>query len=222
MDKKDILKKFSFYNKAGSMSQKELEQNGMFVSLKAGEFYFHEGDACRQIAIVGEGNIRVYKTGETGKEITLYHVRSGETCILTASCVLGGMNYPASAVAEEETTAVVFAAPLFRGWVAGNEAIRDFVFTTLANRMAGVMTLVEEITFNKMDGRLAEYLRKKFSNKGRSVKEIQITHEQIAIELGSAREVVSRLLKEFERQGAIELARGRILLKNEKIFKAKS
>lgn len=214
MDKSDILQKYSFYADAPLVARQKFDRAATHVSLNPGDFYFHEGDACSHVALVGDGSIRVYKSGESGREITLYHVRAGETCILTASCVLAGMRYPAAAIAESQTEAVIFPAPVFREWIANLEPVRKFVFQTLAARMSQLMALVEEITFNKMDKRLAEYLHRRFDNDGRPIAVVHITHEQIATELGSAREVVSRLLKEFERLGAIEVARGRIRLRN--------
>jgi CRP/FNR family transcriptional regulator len=212
MDKIEILNKYPFYCEAGRAIQKEFEDVAVCASLNSGDFYFHEGDICSQIALIGKGSIRVYKSGETGREITLYHVRSGEACILTASCVLAEEPYPATAEIEYQVKAVVFPAAIFRDWISRIGPVRDFVFKTLAKRVAGVMALVEEITFNKMDHRLAEFLLHRFSNKCRPNNVLELTHEQIAAELGSAREVISRLLKEFERLGAINLTRGRIHL----------
>ncbi|MFQ5629200.1 MAG: YgaP-like transmembrane domain [bacterium] len=101
--------------------------------------------------MVGKGDIRVHKAGATSREIMLYHVGAGETCILTASCVLAGVSYPASARVEKQAEAVLFPAPTFREWVAENDQIRQFVFETLAKRVATAMALIEEITFRKMD-----------------------------------------------------------------------
>ncbi|MFQ5674789.1 MAG: Crp/Fnr family transcriptional regulator [bacterium] len=222
MEKIEILKKYRFYTEANPGFQKELEQAASMAQLNAGDFYFLEGGTCTQIALLGKGSIRVYKQGESGRQITLYHVVSGETCILTASCLLSGMNYPASATAESDSTAVVFSAPTFRKWVAADEGIRQFVFETLAIRMANVMSLVEEIVFNRMDQRLAQYLQQRFANERRPLRIIQATHEQIASDLGTAREVISRLLKELERLGAIELTRGRISLGDNEILQRQS
>jgi len=219
MDKDTILNQFEFYRNADSRFQAELEQTAFTAQLPAGAFYFHEGDACSQIALVGIGSIRVFKTGESGREITLYHVCSGETCILTASCVLAGKQYPAHAQAETETEAVIFPAVTFRQWVADKRDVQKFIFETLADRMADVMSLIEEITFNKLDKRLAVYLLQQFENNGKPVRIVHATHEKIATELGSAREVVSRLLKEFERVKAVELARSRIILRDDKRLK---
>ncbi|RMF61336.1 MAG: Crp/Fnr family transcriptional regulator [Calditrichaeota bacterium] len=215
MDKIEILKRYPFYTNTSAAFRRELEEAAVTAQLSQGQYYFHEGDACTQVALVGKGSIRVYKSGESGREITLYHVRSGETCILTASCVLAGMAYPAHGLVESDIEAAVFPAPRFRQWVAKREEVRQFVFETLAARMAEVMALVEEITFNKLDRRLVSYLLKRFANEGRPLKFLHLTHEQIAVELGSAREVISRILKDLERLGALELSRCRIGLKDE-------
>lgn len=215
MTKEEILKKFPFFQKAKPIFKDELLDLAMPASLTKGYFLFHEGDLCSQIALVGKGRIRVYKSAESGREITLYHVREGETCILSASCILSGMKYPAHAVAESEVTGIIFPAARFREWIATRESIRDFIFKTLATRMTHMMTLVEEITFNKMEQRLGDYLIRRFENEGRPLRVLNLTHEQIATDLGSARKVVSRLLKDFERQGVIQLARGKIVLQDE-------
>ncbi len=156
--------------------------------------------------------MRVYKTGETGRQITLYHVLPGETCILTASCVLGERGYPANAVVVSDIEAAVLDAGFFRLCIDTVPGVRKFVFTTFAKRMTEVLTLLEEITFDRMENRLSEYLNNKFLNSDNRQSAIQITHEQIAADLGTAREVISRLLKELERVGAIELLRGKITL----------
>ena len=219
MDKIDILNKFRFYHEAASSSQSEFERAASVVSLPIGAFVFHEGDVCRQIALIGDGRIRVFKVSEKGREINLYHVQARETCILSASCLLAGVGYPATAQVELPTQALVFPGEFFRDWVNTKDEVRHFVFETVATRMASMMTLIEEVAFGKMDYRLAEFLVHNFANEGRPTTVLYRTHEQIAAELGSAREVMSRLLKEFERVGAIELARGRLHLRNENILR---
>lgn len=218
MDKIAILKQFSFYSDASLSQRRTFEDTAVVAELAEGQHFFYEGDQCHQIALVGEGGLRVYKNADTGRQITLYHVEHGETCILTASCILAGIAYPANAVAETDIASVIFPAPRFREWVASQDTVREFVFQTLAFRMAGVMSLVEEVAFNRMDQRLAVFLQERFANQGKPVRLLQLTHEEIAAELGSAREVISRLLKEFERRGAIELRRSRLRLKSESIL----
>ncbi len=214
MDKREILEKFDFFADADRARRQEIEEGAKAVSLSPGDFYFHEGDVCSSVALIGRGDVRVYKSGESGREITLYHVRSGETCFLTASCLLANIDYPASAVADIETDALLFSSSLFQGWLGDDNLVQNFIFKTLSLRISEVMSLIEEICFNKMDKRLSEYLLQRFKNDGSLVREIECTHEQIALELGSAREVISRILQELKRSGAIELARKKITLKD--------
>ena len=213
MTRTEILRCYPFYRDAEPVFRRELENASVAVKLPPGTDYFREGGQCRQVALIGKGSVRVYKKGETGREITLYYVLPGETCILTASCMLGEKTYPADAVIEEETEAVILDAGFFRDAVSSREGVRRFVFETFSRRMTEVLTLLEEISFGRMDRRLAEFLSKRLGEAhGDGV--LNMTHEQIAAELGTAREVVSRLLKEFERTGAVELSRGRITLRD--------
>jgi len=193
-----------------------MENASIAVKLKAGAPYFYEGDQCKQIALIGIGSVRVYKTGESGREITLYHVMPGETCVLSVSRFLGEKNYPANAIVESETEAVVIDSGFFRRCIDSKQEVRKFVFSTLAMRLTNVLSLLEEITFNRVDQRLSEYLLKNFTNGKRESRSINTTHEQIALELGTAREVISRFLKELERMGTIEISRGMIVLKDKK------
>ncbi|MCA9732955.1 MAG: Crp/Fnr family transcriptional regulator [Deferribacteres bacterium] len=211
MNKQDFIKKLPFYHEAPDRLKSEINNTAIIAQLKNGDYYFHEGDSCANIAIVVEGRIRVFKTGESGRVITLYTVEEQETCILTTFCLLSDRTYPATAQAELNTQAVIFPAPVFRQWMNDWDIVRSFVFTTMTNRVSDMMALIEEITFKKLDRRLVEFLAEK-SPQTNSV--LQITHEQIAMQIGSAREVISRLLKEFERLGALELRRGQIILKD--------
>lgn len=205
----EILRLFPFFNELSDTFRLKLTQNAELAHLPAGAVYFEEGHSCGQIALVGDGDIRVFKRGETGREITLYHVEKGQTCILSASCVLAQSTYPATAIVDREATAIVFQAGLFRDWIAQSEVIRQFIFSSLANRMAEVLFLIEELTFRKLDERLFEFLREKLKKSGQT-QQLKMTHEEIAVELGSAREVISRLLKDFERKGIIVQNRGLI------------
>lgn len=181
--------------------------------LPEGAYFYREGDSSALIPLIGTGSVRVFKSNESGREITLYHVGPGESCILTTSCVLTGTRYPASAMVEHGSpvTALVIPAGEFYKWVGEYEPVRCFVFDLMSERLISMMQLVEEVAFGRMDNRLANYLTQQFAQKTDD-KTLIITHEQIADELGTAREVVSRLLKDFERSGAIEVARGRLKL----------
>ena len=162
-----------------------------------------------QFGLVGSGSIRVYRVGESGREITIYHVRAGETCLVNLLSVFLNRETCASAQAEGAVTAVLLPGDVVRAWIRSSGTFRAFAFDAMGHRLIDVMTLVEEIAFRKMDQRLAEYLRQRASEDS----QIVTTHEEIASELGTAREVVSRLLASFAQQGTIVLGRGRIRVK---------
>jgi len=176
------------------------------ISLAAGTVLFKIGDLCRDFVIVLDGCIRVQYSDAEGHEIVLYRVRRGETCILTTSCLMGGAAYPAEGVVEEDARLAVVPLAVFRH-ALNHEDFRNFVFTTMGRRIVDLMLVIDEVAFRRLDRRLAEYL----SERGGA---IDTTHYQIAVELGSAREVVSRLLKEFERRGWVGLQRGHIEIRD--------
>ena len=156
------------------------------------------------------GAVRVYKSGETGREITLYRLQAGDSCILTASCILNNQLFPAFAVAESDIEALLIPRNVFKLWVNQHEEWRQYVFDLVYQRLQDVITLVEEVTFGRLDSRLAAHLLSRKA--GIEGDTITTTHEAIAFDLGSSREVISRLLKEFEHQGFLELGRGTVHL----------
>lgn len=175
--------------------------------IPAGTRIYAEGDACTAIAFVISGEIRVYKISENGREITLYEIGHGETCILNASCILSGKTYPAHAETIAETELLLVPSDVFRQLVRDHESMRDFVFSLLSQRLSNVMELIEEVAFGKMDERLWDYLIEKSDNN-----KLDATHQKIANDLGTSREVVSRLLKDFERKKLVILSRNAITL----------
>ncbi len=178
------------------------------MQFPAGKLIYTEGDPCSAIAFILSGKIRVYKAAETGREITLYEIGRGETCILNASCILSGNTYPANAVSLGEGKMILIAADDFRGLMESSDDMRRFVFGIISRRLSTVMSLVEEIAFGKMDVRLKEYILEKAENGT-----LQTTHQAIAGDLGTSREVVSRLLKDFERKGFLSLSRNKISIR---------
>lgn len=185
-----------------------LRTRGMVRSLPAGTIYLREGQSCTGIALVLEGRIRVARTSPGGREITLYHIGSGETCILSASCLLSGETYPAQATVVADVTALVVPADLFRILMATVEPVRDFVMGHFAERLAAVMALVEEVAFARVDRRAASWLVTEASGVRGHV--IELSHEEIASHLGTARVVVSRVLENFEERGWVGLGRRRV------------
>ena len=165
---------------------------------------FDEPQPCRGFPFVLEGAIRVVKLSSSGRELPLYRVLAGESCIISSSCLLGHADYNARGVSEGPTTLALLPRPLFEEML-GEPVFRNFVFALFSERMVELMQLVEEVAFRKLDQRLAALLL----GKGRVV---HATHQQLADELGSVREMVSRLLKGFAEQGLVKLGREQVEL----------
>ncbi|WP_259676099.1 Crp/Fnr family transcriptional regulator [Brevibacillus centrosporus] len=156
------------------------------------------------------GCIRIYKIGSSGREVTLYRVRSGECCVLMMASILGEMEYEASVEIETDTEVLLFPVESFREWMNDYKPVRQYVYRQFMDRFTHVSSLLEQIAFGSVRERIATYLILR-QNELRTASEwIETTHEQMAIELGTAREVVSRLLRDFVHDGAIIVQRGRI------------
>ena len=181
--------------------------NASAAKLPRGQTICNEGDNCSRLALVTDGSARVYKLAESGREITLYRVEPGECCILTASCMLSERTFPANAIVELDLAAIVVPAPKVVAWMTESVAWRQFLWSLLAARLGDVIGLVEEVAFRRMDERLIDYLHDKYAVRGPV---LRATHHQIAADLGTSREVVSRLLKDLEQRGLVQLGRGRI------------
>ncbi len=162
------------------------------------------------LPIVMTGVARVYKASDEGKELTLYRIESGESCILTASCIINQIVFPANAVAMSEIEALVVSPTDVKQWMQTYPDWRHYIFGLLSQRFASVIELVEEVAFQRMDTRLNSYLYE--SSDSESV--LKKTHEEIATELGTSREVISRLLKELENKNLVALSRGQIEVLN--------
>ena len=189
-----------------------LEQQGRPVQLPAGAVVFQPGDEMETFLIVGEGLLRVYQSSDDGREITLYYVGGGECCTLNILCLLTGRPSPATAIIEEDVTALAYGREWFLDWFSRFPSMRDLVLSQMANRVHCMMALVEEVAFQKLDRRLAAYLLAAADQGGSS--DLTLTHEVIAKDLGSVREVVSRLLKNFESNGFVALGRARIEIRD--------
>ncbi|WP_456404641.1 Crp/Fnr family transcriptional regulator [Thiolapillus sp.] len=183
---------------------------GQQVSLPAGQHICLEGSNCSHLAFVLSGTGRVYKLSESGREITLYRVEPGECCILTLSCIVSEKRFPAFAVSETELEAIVVPAATIQDWMDSTRSWRRYAWKLIAARLGDVISLVEEVTFRRMDERLSFYLGQK--DKFPVQQKISVTHQQIAAELGTSREVISRLLKDLEQQQIVESGRGWIRL----------
>jgi CRP/FNR family transcriptional regulator len=185
--------------------QKLLEQAHV-QEIPAGTVLFHDGDKAGHYVLVLAGCVKVQKITESGREIVLYRVEAGETCVLTTTSLLALDVYPAEGVAETDITAVLINASTFKEAMSASDTFRQFVFSVYSKRLTDLIVLVEEVAFGRMDQRLAQWLMQHSVESNA----IQISHQELAAELGTAREVISRLLKEFERRGLVALARRQV------------
>jgi CRP/FNR family transcriptional regulator len=176
---------------------------GAVMSVPAGEVMFDDAQPCRAFPLLLDGAVRVTKQAPNGREMQLYRVLPGEACIMSSSCLLGHAPYSAKGVTEVPTTLLVIQLPLFERLMAESPAFRTYVFSLFAERMSDLMQLVEAVAFQRLDQRLAALLL----GKGRLV---HTTHQQLADELGSVREIVTRLLRRFGEQGLVSLSREQI------------
>ena len=188
----------------------ELIDGAVLVQLEKGQFAFRIGDQCSAYLVVLKGNVRVQLLSAGGREVTLYRVDPGNTCVLTTSCLLSGNDYPAEAVAESDVEALGISRAKFESALAKYASFRDHVFERFSERLKNVIVRVEDLVFQSVDARLARALLKLHGDG-----EQKVTHQELAVELGTAREVISRHLKQFEEDGLVALGRGRVAVTNE-------
>ena len=188
----------------------ELFSQAQEVSLPANTIVFHQGDQCSNYLLVLDGSVKVLSRAENGREIILYRLGAGDSCVLTTSCLFGNVPYPAEGSTETAVTALAIPAAAFKKAIQQSEAFRTLVFQSFTDHLAGVIALVEEIAFGRLGSRLARYLLEHAD----SGQQIKATHQVLATELGSAREVISRQLKELEGRGLVQLQRGCIDLQD--------
>ncbi|MNN53445.1 cAMP receptor protein [compost metagenome] len=153
-----------------------------------------------------QGTVRIYKITPQGREITLYRVQNGQTCVLMMASILGETPYEASASIEVDTEVLLIPIPLFRKWMDLYLPLKQHVFQQIIERITSVTQLVENIAFQSIPYRIAEFLLKRMDTDNHMT--LHITHEQLAIELGTAREVISRSLKDLARKKIIVTRRG--------------
>ena len=198
---------FPFLDQQDDAFLQRLTKHSSVVELKKNQLICDQGNSCTHLALIIKGSARVYKLGETGREITLYRIGPGESCILTASCILSSEPFPAIAVSETVIEALLIPAVAVNDWLAESASWRDYVFSLVAKRLSDIISVVEEVAFKRMDKRIIDYL---LENITPAEYQITATHQEIASDLGTSREVVSRILKDLENEELIQIARGEI------------
>lgn len=186
------------------------------VTLPPGTTVFAPGVPAESFLLLLDGRVRVQQVSPNGREIVLYRVSGGESCIMTTSCLLSDEAYAAEGLTETEVHAVAIPKSAFEEALARSPGFRRLVFSGYSNRIADLMQVVEEVAFERLDKRLAQRLLLRADPEGT----ITATHQDLAAELGTAREVIGRQLKELDRRGLLSVSRGRIELKDRDGLKA--
>lgn len=186
----------------------DIANNALVLTRGKGTVLFEPGNACGGMLLLDRGLIRVSRSGPKGRELTLYRVSPTQICVVTLSCVLAEANYPARGVVERDIHGVLLPATLFGKMSDEVPAFRSYVFGSFTSRLTELIDLASAVTFEHLDARLAAFLARYCE--AHESKEVVLTHQDIAAELGTVRERISRLLLDFEADGLIELGRGRI------------
>ena len=206
VNRENLLKLYPALADLSATDFEALLDPGRQMTLPAGSQIFAEHQPCQGFPLVVEGSIKVLKQAPSGRELLLYRVRPGGSCIITSSCLLGHTDYNARGIAESPLTLLAVPVPLFSRLMREHTPFRDFVFHLFAERISELMQLVEEVAFARLDQRLAKALL------AREAATLNLTHQQLADELGSVREIVSRLLKGFAAQGLVSLGREQVTI----------
>ncbi len=187
----------------------ELASRSRIVRLPAGTRVFEAGQHAQNMLLLLSGTVRVQQVSDTGREVFLYRVHAGESCILTTACMLADEDYAAEGIAETDIEAVAIPRAVFDDLTGRSITFRTFVFRAYSRRIADLFALIDDIVFQRIDVRLAERLLDLAQDQT-----VHATHQALAVELGTAREVISRTLGEFHRRGWVETARGEIRIEN--------
>jgi CRP/FNR family transcriptional regulator len=190
----------------------QLLKSAHSTTLPPGKTVFRRGSTCENYLLIAKGRVKTFLISASGREILLYHVNPGESCVLTTSCLLGGDAYPAEGITETSVDALMIHRKAFDQALGQSTQFRQFVFANMGKRFADVIARMEALNFTHIDARLAQTLLQHAN--GQTY--LMITHQSLADEMGTAREVVSRHLKSFEQQGLIKLGRGEIRILNPK------
>lgn len=201
----ELLRLFPVFSAISPKARDEVLRASAIRTLHAGNLMFTSGNPCGGFPLLIAGTVRVIKAAPNGREVQLYRVRPGEACIMSTGCLLTSVEYGASGVAETDVTVLTIPPRLFNRLMAEEEAFRLWVFGLFSERLSGLMELVEAITFQRLDRRVAAALIE-------AGPVVQITQQKLADDLGTVREMVGRVLRNFEDRGLVELSRNQIKL----------
>lgn len=186
----------------------DLVNGSQVITVPAGTTVFQPGQSADNLLLLLDGTVRVQQQSDTGREVFLYRVNAGESCVLTTACMLAFEDYSADGIAETDVKAVAIPRATFDDLAGRSPVFRNFIFKAYSRRITDLFTLIDDIVFQRMDVRLAARLLELAGD----TDVVLATHQVLANELGTAREVISRTLSEFQRRGWVEQSRGEVRL----------
>ena len=214
MDNRELFAStFPFWDKMSEPDKELFLRSSQSIKFKKGT-NIHNGNECTGVILIRSGSLRLYILSEDGKEITLYRLFPGDMCMLSASCVLETVTFDVFVDSEENSDCVVLGGCAYEDVSRRMSDAKIFALETALSRFSDVMWVMQQILFMSMDKRLAIFLLDETSKLGEDT--VKLTHEQIAKYMGSAREVVSRMLKYFVAEGIVETSRGGIRILDKK------
>lgn len=214
MDLRDeLLKNYPFLKDLDDEVLETILKRVLVNNYEIGQNVFSNKVSCIGFSFILEGRLRIYKIGDDGKEVTLYRIGKGDSCFNTILCALTDSDEISFADVEENAVIAILPMDLFKRYLINNNSFLKYMFRNLYNKFENVVEGFEKVTFNSIENRIIDYFNLKLSDNN-GVKIIYTTHEKIAADIGSSREVVSRSLKSLEKRGILELGRGKIKIKN--------
>lgn len=211
--KYELLKSYPFLRDVENEVLNLLFKRIIINNYEVGQNIFSDKVSCIGFSFILEGRLRIYKIGDDGKEITLYRIGKGDSCFNTILCALTDSDEISFADVEENALIAILPMDLFKKYLVNNSSFLKYMFKNLYNKFENVVEGLEKVTFDSIENRLINYFNVKLEdNNGARI--IYTTHEKIAADIGSSREVVSRSLKTLEKRGLLELGRGKIKIKN--------
>ncbi len=199
---------FPVMRKLSLEQQKKIKESVVEKTVKKGTVVYGEASECTGLLVVYSGMLRAYSLSEEGREITLYRLFERDVCLFSASCMLSGIQFEITIEAEKDTKLWMIPAKIWRELMEESAVLANYTNELMADRFTNVMWLIEQIMWKSFDKRLAEFLLEEIQVEG--TKTLKLTHEVIGNHLGTAREVVTRMLRYFQQEGWVKLSRGTV------------
>lgn len=214
---KELFEKLPFWENLTEKEKDLVAQSAVIKTYEKAEIIHSSDELCLGSINIISGEVRTFMMSDEGREITLFKIGEGETCVLSAACVMDAISFEVQMIAEDKCEILIITAAVLSKLSESNIYVKCFMYETATERFSDVMWAMQQLLFLRIDQRIASFLIDE-SVKNKS-DEIQMTHEQIAVQINSAREVVARMLKRFESEKIVELGRGKITITDKESLK---